>query len=85
MIDNANSPDNQHIILFFNLPDCFRGKPALTGRNSTRLQRAPKGSRQSTGCRGYHIIQGCGMWLVYLRIYYPQGDNQLFRAIRVPR
>lgn len=23
--------------------------------------------------------------VVYLRIYYPQGDNQLFRALRVPR
>jgi serine protease Do len=26
-----------------------------------------------------------GGQVVYLRIYYPQGDNQLFRALRVPR
>jgi hypothetical protein len=68
MIGDMNAPDNQHIIFFLNFSPPLRIQIAVSGWDSTRLQRAAKGPGQSTGGSGNHIIQGGGMGFVNGRI-----------------
>jgi hypothetical protein len=47
-----DTPDHQHTILFFDFPDRLGDQPVYRGGYLTRLQRASKGSSESTrgGC-----------------------------------
>ncbi len=49
MVGNVDTPDNQHIPVFLNLPARFRIEFSLTGGNFARFQRAAKCSGQSAG------------------------------------
>jgi hypothetical protein len=58
-----NSADDEHALVYFDLADSFGNQLAIRCRNLTRLQRASKGSRKSTGGSRHYIVQGCGMVL----------------------
>ena len=49
--------NDQDALLFFNLPHGLADQPVDRCGNLTRLQRASKGAGQSTGGRGYDIVQ----------------------------
>lgn len=62
MVADVNPLDHQDLVIQFNFTGCFGGEPAATGRDLTRLQRAPKGPGQSTGGRGDYKIKRCIVW-----------------------
>ena len=68
MIGHKNAADNQDVIFFLNFPPRFRIQVAVSGRDSTRLQRAAQGPGQSTGGGGNDVIEGCGVGFVDGRI-----------------
>jgi hypothetical protein len=45
---DMDTTDHQHTILFFDFPDRLGDQPVYRSGNLTRLQRASKGSREST-------------------------------------
>jgi hypothetical protein len=68
MIGDVNSFDDQCPSVFFYLSPSFGVKFAFTSRNFARFQRAAKGAGQSAGGGRHHIIQSCGMGIVYLGV-----------------
>jgi len=69
MVGDVDPPHHQHVTLGFYLADCLGGQIALTGRNSARFQRAPKGAGQSAGCGANQIIKRRCMGFVNVRTY----------------
>ena len=61
--DNMDAADDQYIILQFDFADCLRHQSFIRGVYVTRLQRASKGSGQSTRSCGDNVVQGRGMGL----------------------
>lgn len=58
---DVNSFYDQDIVLQLHLAHCLRDQALVRCTDLTRLQRASKGSRKSTGrCRD-HVIQSSGM------------------------
>ena len=60
---DVNPPDDQHVILEFHFTRGFGNQPPPRGIDLTRLQRASKGSGQSTSCGCNYVIQRSGMRL----------------------
>jgi len=60
---HADALDDQHAVLHLHVPFALRREPALTGVDAARLQHAPKGSGQSTGGGGHHVIERGGVRL----------------------
>jgi len=58
---HMNSPDDEDIVLQFDLTHRFRDKPFVRCVDLTRLQRASKGSGKSTGSRSNNVVEGCGV------------------------
>jgi hypothetical protein len=58
-----NAPDDEHVVLEFDLAQRLGYQTVVRGIDLTRLQRASKGSGQSTRGRRHNIIQGCGVRL----------------------
>jgi hypothetical protein len=58
---HMNVSDDEHVVLDFDLAERFGYQPVARCIDLTRLQRASKGSRQSTRGRRHNIIQGCGV------------------------
>jgi hypothetical protein len=58
---NLNSFYDQDVVLQFHLAHGLRNQALVRCANLTRLQRASKGSRKSTGRCGDNVVQGCGM------------------------
>ena len=65
-MDAAN---HQHLPILLNLTYRVRSEASFCGRNSTRLQRAPKGARQSTGRSGHKVVERGCVGLVYLEVH----------------
>ena len=64
---HMDPPDDQDIIFQFDFADGLRREPAIRSVDLTRLQRASKGSGESTrGCRD-NIIERSRMGLQYIR------------------
>ncbi len=59
----------QHLPFLFDLTHRVRSQASFCGRNSTRLQRAPKSARQSTAGGGHQVVEGGCVGLVYLEIH----------------
>lgn len=62
---DVNSSDDQDIVFQLYLAHRFRNETFVRSIDFTRLQRAAKGSRKSTGRGRYHVIQSSGMWFQY--------------------
>jgi len=60
---HVNPLDDEHIVLQLNLTQRIRGQPLIGRINFTRFQRAPEGSRKSTGGRCDNVVQSRGMGL----------------------
>jgi hypothetical protein len=69
MINHVNATNDEDFAVLLDLSSPFGRKPAFTGRNSARLQRATKGARQSTGRRRHHVIQGGGVRFVHVQVH----------------
>jgi hypothetical protein len=54
-----NPPDNEHVLIEFDLPNRFRNQPSIRCVDLTRLQRASEGSGESTRGGRDDVIQ-CG-------------------------
>jgi hypothetical protein len=61
--DDVDAADDQDIVLQLNLADRLRHQSLIRGVYVTRLQRASKGSGQSTRSGGDNIVQGSGVRL----------------------
>lgn len=57
-VGNMNAPDDQNLVLSYNLTTNFGRKIPPADRDLTRFQRAGKGADQSATGRCYYIIQG---------------------------
>jgi hypothetical protein len=64
-----DAPDDEHTAFLLNLAYGFRGEAAIAGRNTARLQRAPKRASQSTCDGSNHVVKRGGVWLLGTRIY----------------
>ena len=56
-----NPADHQDVVLLFDLSDCIRYEPFVRCIDLTRLQRASKGSGQSTGGGRDYVVQCRGV------------------------
>jgi hypothetical protein len=58
---NMDPFDHQDFVLDVDIATSFGAKAAFAGIDPARFQRAPKCSAESTGCRCYEVIKGCGV------------------------
>jgi hypothetical protein len=56
MVDYVDAPYHQHLVLCLDLTNDIRRQVPLSGGNPARLQRAAKGTRQSTTGRRDKIV-----------------------------
>ncbi len=61
VIPHLDAADDQHFSVQLDLAGRLRTEPALSGGNPARLQRAPKGPRQSPGGGRHDVVQRGGM------------------------
>jgi hypothetical protein len=64
---DVNSLNDQNIVLQLYFAHGLRDQALVRCTDLTRLQRAPKGSRKSTGGCGDNVVQGCGMRFQHVR------------------
>ena len=64
---DVNSFYDQDVLLKLHFTHRLGDKAFVRRINLTRLQRASKGSRKSTGRRGDNVVQGCGMRFQHVR------------------
>ena len=57
---HVNAADHKYVFFQFDLTHCFPHQTAARCIDLTRLQRASKGSRQSTRRGGNNVIERCG-------------------------
>jgi hypothetical protein len=69
LVSYVDAPDNQDIAFLFDFTGSLRYETSFTCRDVARLQRASKGSRQSTRCGCHHVIQCRGVRLVNLQVH----------------
>lgn len=69
MVGHVNTPDDEYTAFFPNLACGFGGEAAIAGRNTARLQRAPKRASQSTCDSSHHIVKRGGVRLLSTWIY----------------
>jgi hypothetical protein len=55
--DDVNAPDHKHTLVLLDLADGVCFEASLTGWNLTRLQRAAKGARESSGGAGDDVVE----------------------------
>jgi hypothetical protein len=56
-----NPPDYEHTLLSFYFATDVGGQTPFVRIDFARFQRASKSSEQSAGCRGYNVIDCCGV------------------------
>src|SRR5260370_25191040 len=61
VIAHMDALDHEHLVLQHDDAFGIRGQPTLARVDPARLQRANKGSRESTGGRGHHVVERGGM------------------------
>jgi len=66
----VNSLNDQNIVLQLHLAHGLRDQALVRRIDLTRLQRASKGSRKSTGRCGDNVVQRCGMRFQHVRWYF---------------
>ncbi len=64
---DVNALDDENIVLQFHFADGFRDQPLIRSVDLTRLQRASKGSRKSTGRGSDNIVQSRGVGFQHVR------------------
>ena len=58
---DANTTDDEHAVLGFDLARDLGGQATAVGIDVARLQRASKGADHSTGCCGDHVVDRRGV------------------------